>query len=121
MNVIISNVSYCIDQIFMFTNGYIFMSLLIAPYLFVILIHTIAGVLLSYLNNLRLAIKINIAVYIQEIVDVTEEYNRDRRDLELTQEELLKELKLKYLIIENFIPGKILLVGQFCMFVEIFF
>ena len=40
----------------------------------------------------------------QEIVDVTEEYNRDRRDLEATQEELLKELKLKYLIIENFIP-----------------
>ena len=40
----------------------------------------------------------------QDIVDVTEEYNRDRRDLELTQEELLKELKLKYLIIENFIP-----------------
>jgi kinesin family protein 3/17 len=42
----------------------------------------------------------------QDIVDVTEEYNRDRRDLELTQEELLKELKLKYLIIENFIPGE---------------
>ena len=42
----------------------------------------------------------------QEIVDVTEEYNRDRRDLEATQEELLKELKLKYLIIENFIPAE---------------
>ena len=42
----------------------------------------------------------------QEIVDVTEEYNRDRRDLESTQEELLKELKLKYLIIENFIPAE---------------
>jgi kinesin family protein 3/17 len=42
----------------------------------------------------------------QDIVDVTEEYNRDRRDLELTQEELLKELKLKYLIIENFVPGE---------------
>ena len=42
--------------------------------------------------------------YKQDIVDVTEEYNRDRRDLEATQEELLKELKLKYLIIENFIP-----------------
>ena len=40
----------------------------------------------------------------QDIVDVTEEYNRDRRDLEMTQEELLKELKLKYLIIENFVP-----------------
>ena len=37
---------------------------------------------------------------------MTEEYNRDRRDLELTQEELLKELKLKYLIIENFIPAE---------------
>merc|ERR1719154_154847 len=42
----------------------------------------------------------------QEIVDVTEEYNRDRRDLEMTQEELLKELKLKYLIIENFITSE---------------
>eukprot|EP00088_Acartia_fossae_P027757 TRINITY_DN2848_c0_g1_i1.p1 TRINITY_DN2848_c0_g1~~TRINITY_DN2848_c0_g1_i1.p1 ORF type:complete len:808 (+),score=134.82 TRINITY_DN2848_c0_g1_i1:45-2468(+) len=42
----------------------------------------------------------------QEILDVTEEYNRDRRDLELTQEELLKELKLKYIIIENFIPAE---------------
>jgi len=42
----------------------------------------------------------------QDIVDVTEEYNRDRRDLEMTQEELLKELKLKYLIIENFIPSE---------------
>ena len=40
----------------------------------------------------------------QDIIDVTEEYNRDRRDLEETQQELLKELKLKYLIIENFIP-----------------
>ena len=40
----------------------------------------------------------------QDIVDVTEEYNRDRRDLEMTQEELLKELKLKYLMIENFVP-----------------
>ena len=35
---------------------------------------------------------------------MTEEYNRDRRDLEDTQQELLKELKLKYLMIENFIP-----------------
>merc|ERR1719208_94936 len=42
--------------------------------------------------------------YKQDIFDVTEEYNRDRRDLEATQEELLRELKLKYLIIENFIP-----------------
>ena len=35
---------------------------------------------------------------------MTEEHNRDRRDLEETQEQLLKELKLKVLIIENFIP-----------------
>jgi len=40
----------------------------------------------------------------QDIVDVTEEHNRDRRDLEDTQQQLLKELKLKMLIIENFIP-----------------
>ena len=40
----------------------------------------------------------------QDIVEVTEEHNRDRRDLEETQEQLLKELKLKVLIIENFIP-----------------
>ena len=40
----------------------------------------------------------------QEIVDVTEEYNRDRRDLEDTQQQLLKELKLKMLILDNFIP-----------------
>lgn len=53
----------------------------------------------------------------QEILDVTEEYNRDRRDLEETQQELLKELKLKYLMIENFIPPqekqKILSRAQF--------
>lgn len=42
----------------------------------------------------------------QEIVDITDEYNRDRRDLEDTQQELLKELKLKHLMIENFIPPK---------------
>ena len=40
----------------------------------------------------------------QDILDVTEEYNRDRRDLEDTQQQLLKELKLKMLLIENFIP-----------------
>ncbi|KAL7301089.1 hypothetical protein TKK_0006357 [Trichogramma kaykai] len=40
----------------------------------------------------------------QDLDDVTNEYNRDRRDLEQTQHELMKELKLKYLIIENFIP-----------------
>ncbi|XP_058794320.1 kinesin-like protein KIF3B [Phymastichus coffea] len=40
----------------------------------------------------------------QDLDDVTNEYNRDRRELEQTQHELMKELKLKYLIIENFIP-----------------
>ena len=34
-------------------------------------------------------IKIHVPL-VKDIVDVTEEYNRDRRDLELTQEELLK-------------------------------
>lgn len=40
----------------------------------------------------------------QELEDITNDFNRDRRDLEQTQHELMKELKLKYLIIENFIP-----------------
>ncbi|XP_043495291.1 kinesin-like protein KIF3B [Polistes fuscatus] len=40
----------------------------------------------------------------QELDDLTTDFNRDRRDLEQTQHELMKELKLKYLIIENFIP-----------------
>ncbi|XP_014215854.1 kinesin-like protein KIF3B [Copidosoma floridanum] len=40
----------------------------------------------------------------QDLDDVTGEYNRDRRDLEQTQHELMKELKLRYLIIDNFIP-----------------
>ena len=40
----------------------------------------------------------------QELEDVNGEFNRDRRDLEQTQHELMKELKLKYLIIDNFIP-----------------
>ncbi|KAJ1520229.1 hypothetical protein ONE63_004439 [Megalurothrips usitatus] len=40
----------------------------------------------------------------QEIQDVTEEFNRDRRELESTRNELLKDLKLQYLIIDNFIP-----------------
>ncbi|XP_051170782.1 kinesin-like protein KIF3B isoform X2 [Leptopilina boulardi] len=40
----------------------------------------------------------------QDLDDVTNEYNRDRRDLEQTQHELMKELKLKYLVIDNFIP-----------------
>lgn len=42
----------------------------------------------------------------QELEDVTNDFNRDRRDLEQTQHELMKELKLKYLIIENFIPDE---------------
>lgn len=40
----------------------------------------------------------------QEIKDVSEEYNRERRELQMEQDLLLKELKVKYLIIENFIP-----------------
>lgn len=40
----------------------------------------------------------------QEICDVTDEFNKDRRELELTQNELLKDLKLKMLIIDNFVP-----------------
>jgi hypothetical protein len=40
----------------------------------------------------------------QDLDDVTNEYNRDRRELEQTQHELMKELKLKCLIIDNFIP-----------------
>ncbi|XP_015191311.1 PREDICTED: kinesin-like protein KIF3B [Polistes dominula] len=40
----------------------------------------------------------------QELDDVTNDFNKDRRELEQTQHELMKELKLKYLIIENFIP-----------------
>ncbi|XP_022654084.1 kinesin-like protein KIF3B [Varroa jacobsoni] len=39
-----------------------------------------------------------------DIKDLTEENNRERRELEATQHELTKELKLKYMIIENFIP-----------------
>ncbi len=40
----------------------------------------------------------------QEIADVTEEYNRDRRDLEDSQQQLLKELKFQLLMVENFVP-----------------
>lgn len=40
----------------------------------------------------------------RELQDVTAEFNRDRRDLEQSQHDLMKELKLKYLIIDNFIP-----------------
>ncbi|CAG2058787.1 unnamed protein product, partial [Timema podura] len=38
-----------------------------------------------------------------EMNDLTEEFNRDRRELELTQNDILRELKKKYMIIENFI------------------
>nr|AUN27682.1 kinesin-like protein KIF3B [Phascolosoma esculenta] len=40
----------------------------------------------------------------QEILDLTEEHVRERQELEQTQNELTRELKLKLLIIENFIP-----------------
>ncbi|XP_059177349.1 kinesin-like protein KIF3B [Physella acuta] len=40
----------------------------------------------------------------QEIQDIQEEYTKERQDLEQTQNELTRELKLKMLIIENFIP-----------------
>ncbi|XP_048453443.1 kinesin-like protein KIF3C isoform X2 [Rhincodon typus] len=39
-----------------------------------------------------------------EIQDLQDEHVRERQDLERTQNELTRELKLKYLIIENFIP-----------------
>ncbi|XP_017267500.1 kinesin-like protein KIF3C [Kryptolebias marmoratus] len=39
-----------------------------------------------------------------EIKDVNDEHVRSRQDLEQTQNELTRELKFKYLIIENFIP-----------------
>ncbi|XP_041044107.1 kinesin-like protein KIF3C [Carcharodon carcharias] len=39
-----------------------------------------------------------------EIQDLQDEHVRERQDLEHTQNELTRELKLKYLIIENFIP-----------------
>lgn len=39
-----------------------------------------------------------------DIQDVNDEHVRSRQDLEQTQNELTRELKFKYLIIENFIP-----------------
>lgn len=42
----------------------------------------------------------------QEHQDIEEEHSRERQELEQTQNELTRELKLKYLIIENFIPVK---------------
>lgn len=40
----------------------------------------------------------------QEIQDTKEEHNRDLRELEMTQNELIKELKRLLLIIDNFVP-----------------
>ena len=40
----------------------------------------------------------------QEIQDTKEEHNRDSRELEMTQNELIKELKRLLLIIDNFVP-----------------
>jgi kinesin family member 3B len=40
----------------------------------------------------------------QEIQDTKDEHNRDRRELEMTQNELIKELKRLLLIIDNFVP-----------------
>ncbi|CAH1786360.1 unnamed protein product [Owenia fusiformis] len=42
----------------------------------------------------------------QEIVDLQDEHVRERQELEQTQNELTRELKLKMLIIDNFIPGE---------------
>uniref|UniRef100_A0A1L8E5K3 Kinesin-like protein n=1 Tax=Nyssomyia neivai TaxID=330878 RepID=A0A1L8E5K3_9DIPT len=43
----------------------------------------------------------------QELVDTREEHNRDRRELEMTQNELIKELKRLLLIIDNFVPAEV--------------
>ncbi|XP_044740972.1 kinesin-like protein Klp68D [Chrysoperla carnea] len=40
----------------------------------------------------------------QEISDLKLEHNRDCREMEITQESLVKELKLKIMIIDNFVP-----------------
>ncbi|XP_045175367.2 kinesin-II 95 kDa subunit-like [Mercenaria mercenaria] len=42
----------------------------------------------------------------QEIQDLQEEHVKERQELEQTQNELTRELKLKMLIIENFIPSE---------------
>ncbi|KAK3750592.1 hypothetical protein RRG08_007101 [Elysia crispata] len=42
----------------------------------------------------------------QEIQDIQEEHVKERQELEQTQMELTRELKLKMLIIENFIPSE---------------
>ncbi|KAG4067581.1 hypothetical protein HA402_005353 [Bradysia odoriphaga] len=43
----------------------------------------------------------------QELVDTRDEHNRDRRELEMTQNELIKELKRLLLIIDNFVPVQV--------------
>lgn len=43
----------------------------------------------------------------QEIQDTKEEHNRDLRELEMTQNELIKELKRLLLIIDNFVPAEV--------------
>lgn len=43
----------------------------------------------------------------QELVDTRDEHNRDRRELEMTQNELIKELKRHLLIIDNFVPEEV--------------
>jgi kinesin family member 3B len=40
----------------------------------------------------------------QEVQDTKDEHNRDRRELEMTQNEMIKELKRMLLIIDNFVP-----------------
>lgn len=40
----------------------------------------------------------------QEILDLQEEHARERQDLERTQNELTRDLRMKMMIIENFIP-----------------
>lgn len=42
----------------------------------------------------------------QEVEDSTEVFNKERRDLEDTQSALIKDLKLKRLIIDNFMPSE---------------
>lgn len=43
----------------------------------------------------------------QEISETKDEHNRDRRELEATQNELVKELKRLLLIIDNFVPAEV--------------
>lgn len=43
----------------------------------------------------------------QELIDTGDEHNRDRRELEMTQNELIKELKRLLVIIDNFVPTEV--------------